>query len=205
MKLEMDRRVLRDEIVKLKRRIGDIAARRAENRKRRRTQNVPTISLVGYTNAGKSTLFNALTGAGVLAENLLFATLDTTTRRARLPGGRECVFIDTVGFIKDLPEDLVDAFRATIDEIEGSHLLLHVVDAANPAAERQVETVQSTLTELGFGWIPHVILLNKADAATPDAVRALEERTGGVAVCALRPDDVARVRRLVEERLGTPA
>ena len=201
MKLEMDRRVLRDNIVRLKRRITEIGERRAEQRKRRRTSNVPTISLVGYTNAGKSTLFNALTGSEVLAENLLFATLETTTRRAHLPGGRECVFIDTVGFIKDLPENLLDAFRATIEEIDGSHLLLHVVDASNPAFPRQIETVDRTLEELGFGEIPRIVVFNKSDLTDGEAILPMARERGGILVSALAPADVRRLAQAVEEKL----
>jgi GTP-binding protein HflX len=203
MKIEMDRRVIRDNIVKLKRKIDEIAGRREEIRKQRRLSNVPTISLVGYTNAGKSTLFNALTGSDVRAENLLFATLETTTRRARLPLGTDCVFIDTVGFIKNLPEMLLDAFRATIEEIDGSHLLLHVVDASNPAFPRQIETVQATLRDLGFDWIPQLLIFNKRDMADAAALAPIAAARGGLLISALDRHDIKTLLDEVEGRIAT--
>ncbi|MFN0206305.1 MAG: GTPase HflX [Planctomycetota bacterium] len=201
MKIEMDRRVIRFNITKLKRRIDEIAARREELRKQRRVSNIPTIALVGYTNAGKSTLFNALTGADVRAENLLFATLETTTRRARLPEGSSCVFIDTVGFIKNLPEMLLDAFRATIEEIDGSHLLLHVVDASNPAFPRQIETVNETLRELGFDWIPQLLIFNKRDLADEGVLGPIAAARGGLLVSANDAGDIKRIAAEVEQRI----
>lgn len=202
MKLEMDKRVLRDNIVKLKRQIADIARRREEQRKRRRISQTPTISLVGYTNAGKSTLFNALTGAQVYAEDLLFATLETTTRRARLPGGAECLFIDTVGFIRELPEGLMDAFRATIEEIDGSHLLLHVVDASNDAFPRQIAAVEATLRELGFDWIPRLIVFNKRDRVDPQALAPIVQEREGVLISAIDKADVRSLAEEIERRIA---
>lgn len=201
MKIETDRRVIRDNIVKLKKRIEEIAARRDEMRKRRRTSNIATISLVGYTNAGKSTLFNAITGSDVRAENLLFATLETTTRRARLPSSAECVFIDTVGFIKNLPEMLLDAFRATIEEIDGSHLLLHVVDASNPAFPRQIETVNETLHDLGFDWIPQLLIFNKKDLVDPALLGPIAVERGGILMSATNPEDVRNLLNIISERM----
>lgn len=205
MKLELDKRVIRDNITKLKKRIDEIAGRRSEMRKRRRISNVPTIALVGYTNAGKSTLFNALTGADVRAENLLFATLDTTTRRAHLPGGLDCVFIDTVGFIKNLPGMLLDAFRATIEEIDGAHLLLHVVDASNPAHPRQIETVRETLNELGFEWIPQIIVYNKMDMVDAVPFRAAAGRADAIFISAKNRDDVRTLAEETARRLRVPS
>ncbi len=202
MKLEMDRRTLRDNIVKLEKQIAAIGKRRAEQRKRRLGANVPQVALIGYTNAGKSTLFNALTGAGVLAEDLLFATLETTTRRARLPRGTECVFIDTVGFIRDLPEGLLDAFRATIEEIDGSHLLLHVVDASNEAFARQIDAVDATLRELGFDWIPKMLVFNKRDRIDEAEMRPIVDERRGILLSSKDPADVAGLARLVELRLA---
>lgn len=202
MKLEMDRRVLRDNIQRLKRQIDAMGQRRVEQRKRRRVTGIAQVSLVGYTNAGKSTLFNALTGAGVRAEDLLFATLDTTTRRARLPAGAECLFIDTVGFIRELPKGLRDAFRATIEEIDGSQLLIHVVDASNDAFARQIAAVDATLEELGFGWIPRVLAFNKRDRVDEAVLGPIAAERGGVLLSARDPADVRRLAELVEVRLA---
>lgn len=173
-KLETDRRRVRDRISHLERQVFELGRQRGERRKRRSTRSVPIISLVGYTNAGKSTLLNTLTQSSVHSEQKLFATLDPTSRRLRLPFDQEVVINDTVGFIRDLPDALVAAFRATLEEISESDLLVHVVDAANPQALTQIESVDRILTDLGFAKFPQIIALNKADIADPLEVSALQ-------------------------------
>ncbi len=172
-KLETDRRRVRDRIAQLEKQVTGLSRQRQERRKSRVQKELPIISLVGYTNAGKSTLLNALTRSEVYAEKKMFATLDPTSRRLRLPIDQDVIINDTVGFIRDLPEDLVAAFRATLEEIEDSDLLVHVVDAANPRARQHIESVDKILSDLGFDSIPQLIVLNKADAAEPAELEAL--------------------------------
>lgn len=161
--LESDRRDIGRRIVQIKNELEDVRRHRRLHREQRRQAAVPVVAIVGYTNAGKSTLLNALSGAGVLAEDKLFATLDPTTRRVTLPSGREVLLSDTVGFIQKLPTDLVAAFRATLEEINEADLLLHVVDVTHPNAGRQAETVSRTLVDLGVVDQPMLVALNKID------------------------------------------
>src|SRR3954452_3668841 len=163
--IELDRRLVRNSIAALKREITQGRDHRARIRAGRRL-GTPLVALVGYTNAGKSSLMNQLTEAGVTAEDKLFATLDPTTRRMSLPGGGFAVISDTVGFIQILPTQLIDAFRATLEELEAAHLLLHVIDASRPNAHEQQEAVQGILDELGLGDRPTLMVLNKADLLT---------------------------------------
>jgi GTP-binding protein HflX len=162
-KLETDRRRVRDRIHRLEKELSSQAKRREQRRKERLRHQVPTISIVGYTNAGKSTLLNALTASEVLTESRMFATLDPTTRRLRLPREREVIINDTVGFIRDLPPDLLEAFRSTLEEIGGSCLLIHVVDAANPRWQQQISSVGRILTQLQFDQISRLLVFNKSD------------------------------------------
>jgi len=173
-KLETDRRRVRDKITQLEKQVEGLRRQRQERRKSRLSHNVPIISLVGYTNAGKSTLLNTLTNSEVYAEKKMFATLDPTSRRLRLPVEQEIIINDTVGFIRDLPEALVAAFRATLEEISDSDLLVHVVDAANPQALAHIESVDKILHELDLNKIPRLIVLNKADLLDETSVQALE-------------------------------
>jgi GTP-binding protein HflX len=172
--LESDRREIRARITQVKRELEDVKTHRELHRAGRRRSSLPIVALVGYTNAGKSTLLNRLTAAGVLAEDKLFATLDPTTRRLRLPSGQEALLTDTVGFIQKLPTKLVAAFRSTLEEIVEATLLVHVLDITHPNASEQTETVREVLAELGAGEKPVVTALNKIDrlgpAATPDAL-----------------------------------
>jgi GTP-binding protein HflX len=161
--LEIDRRRIREHMAHLRAELEDVRAQRAQHRAQRRRNEIPVVAIVGYTNAGKSTLLNSLTNANVLVENKLFATLDPTTRRVRLPGGHMVLFTDTVGFIQKLPTQLVAAFRATLEEITEADALLHVVDVTHPEAVAQAQTVMDTLAELGAGDKPMVIALNKSD------------------------------------------
>jgi GTP-binding protein HflX len=161
--LESDRRELGKRIVHIKRELGEVHTHRQLYRDRRRAAPMPVVALVGYTNAGKSTLLNALTGANVMAEDKLFATLDPTTRRRSLPSGREVLFTDTVGFINNLPTLLIAAFRATLEEINEASVLMHVVDVTHPNAAEQMQTVMSVLEDLGADDKPVVTALNKVD------------------------------------------
>jgi GTP-binding protein HflX len=171
--IEIDRRLIRTRISALKREIEGIRVHRAGQRSARERAGLPVVALIGYTNAGKSTLFNRLTQAGAVAEDKLFATLDPLTRRLTLPGGQEVLLSDTVGFIAKLPTDLVAAFRATLEELEAADLLLHVVDVSSERATERCEIVQGVLDDLGVGDRPALMVLNKADLLAESA-EALE-------------------------------
>jgi GTP-binding protein HflX len=172
-KLETDRRRVRDRISRLEKEIDAQRYRRQERRKARTRQGLPVISLVGYTNAGKSTLLNTLTNSEVLAEKRMFATLDPTSRRLRLPREQEVIINDTVGFIRELPPDLLSAFRATLEEISDSNLIIHLVDASNPRWAQQINSVEKILAELHFHEIPRIVALNKADLVQADVLEAI--------------------------------
>lgn len=172
-KLEIGRRRAKERVSFLETQLKKLSKQRAQRRRRRARLDVPVVSIVGYTNAGKSTLLNALTGADVLMENRLFATLDTRSRRIRFPEEREVVITDTVGFIRDLPKDLFAAFRATFEEAADADLLLHVVDASDPARDQHIETTEELLTELGLVEIPRVLVFNKSDRIDKGEVRRL--------------------------------
>ena len=172
-KLETDRRRVRDRINRLEKEIEAQRMRRQQRRKERTRRELPVISIVGYTNAGKSTLLNTLTSSTVLAEQRMFATLDPTSRRLRLPREQEVIINDTVGFIRDLPPDLLAAFRATLEEIDESDLLIHLVDASNPRWQQQVESVERILGDLGHGDLPLLVVFNKADLVAPDDLDAV--------------------------------
>ncbi|HQH25862.1 MAG TPA: GTPase HflX [Oligoflexia bacterium] len=184
-KLEISRRRARDRIVELEKRIEKLARQRGLRRERRQERGVPVIAIVGYTNSGKSTLLNALTKKDTLVESKLFATLDPASKRMRFPNDREVVFVDTVGFIRELPKELVAAFRATLEEVGEADLLLHLVDAANPDCRQQIEVVENTLLSLGFGETPRILVLNKCDLLSPLEVKMLENTIGGLPVSAV--------------------
>jgi GTP-binding protein HflX len=184
-KLEVDRRRVRERIHHLERQIEDIRTSRRVQRTRRVRRDLPIISIVGYTNAGKSTLLNALTSSEVTAEDRMFATLDPTSRRLRLPRDQEVIINDTVGFIRDLPPDLITAFRATLEEMEGSDMLVHLVDASNPQYESHIASVEKILEELGLSGIPRLLVYNKADILSDDELRSLRREDGAVVVSSL--------------------
>lgn len=193
-KLEIGRRRIRDRITELERRIEQIGAQRELRRRRRQAYQLPLVAIVGYTNVGKSTLFNALTKSDVLAENKLFATLDPAQRRLTLPPPEEVgnyplhtlVISDTVGFIRELPDELKFAFRATLEEIGEAAVVLHVLDASDPEVIEKKTAVETTLEEMGFLDIPQIIVLNKCDAVGAEALANLIRATNGVAVSALQ-------------------
>ncbi len=162
-KLEIDRRRIRERIQHLRIELKDVRRHRTLHRRKREHEHLPLVSLVGYTNAGKSTLMNALTNAGVLVEDQLFATLDPTVRRLRLPSGRMVLLADTVGFIRKLPHHLVDAFQSTFEEVAASDLLCHIIDGASDEARAQRQTVDDVLSRLDLGHIPRLVVLNKCD------------------------------------------
>ncbi len=204
-KLETDRRRARDKITQLEKQVDKLSKQRQERRKNRLSKNVPIISLVGYTNAGKSTLLNTLTNSEVYAEKQMFATLDPTSRRLRLPFEQEVIINDTVGFIRDLPETLVAAFRATLEEISDSDLLVHVVDASNPNVLAQIESVDKILLDLKLNAIPNVIVLNKADMLTTEEIEVLKRQITldkdleCVAISAIRPKTLEPLLEKIEK------
>ena len=162
-KLEMDRRLIKNRIAQLNRELREVKRHRELTREQRTKNRIPVVAIVGYTNAGKSTLLNTLTGAGVLQEDQLFATLDPTTRSRKLPSGQEILLTDTVGFIRKLPHHLIDAFKSTLEEAKYADLILHVVDASNPQMDEQMHTVYETLQNLGVKDKPVITVFNKID------------------------------------------
>src|SRR6266436_204840 len=196
-KLETDRRRVRDRIHRLEAELGSQRKRREQRRKERLRHQVPTISIVGYTNAGKSTLLNALTASEVLAEERMFATLDPTTRRLRLPREQEVIINDTVGFIRDLPPDLLAAFRSTLEEIGASSLLLHVVDASNPRWQQQIASVDRILRELEFEKIPRLLVFNKVEIVDRDSVAGMLRQTSTENGCASIAISAVRTQTLL--------
>ena len=197
--LEVDRRRTRDRVTRLERELKKLAAQRENRRQRRGRRAVPVLSIVGYTNAGKSTLLRALTRTEVHVADQMFATLDPTSRRLRFPREREVIITDTVGFIRDLPSDLVTAFRATLEELADASLLLHVVDAATPDCERRIEAVRRVLHDIGME-APELLVFNQIDRLEDGEGDALARRHDGVAVSALRRTGL---RRLLARAEGT--
>ena len=183
-KLEINRRRAQDRVARVERQLRQVAKQRDHRRKRRRTSRIPVVSVVGYTNAGKSTLLNRLTQSDVIAEDKLFATLDPTSRRFRFPMEREILVTDTVGFIQDLPKTLVQAFRATLEELQGADVLVHVLDGADPSVEHHKEAVDRVLQDLELDDRPILLAWNKADAAPPGRIDELRRAHGGVAISA---------------------
>lgn len=201
-KLEVGRRRARERITRLKKQLSKLGKQRKTRRSRRGRSPIKHIAIVGYTNAGKSTLLNTLTGADVLAEDKLFATLDTRTRRAPLPSGREVVYTDTVGFIRDLPKDLFAAFRATFEEAEDADLLLQVIDASDPSHDDHYDTTEKLLVDLGLERLPRLVVFNKADQLDPRRAAAIAASRDAVAVSATHPETMEPLLRRVERILS---
>jgi GTPase len=184
-RLEINRRRARDRIRRLEKAVATVQKNRSQQRSRRSKKGLPIISIIGYTNAGKSTLLNQLTQSRVLAENKLFATLDPSSRRLRFPRDIEVIITDTVGFIRDLPKELMAAFKATLEELENADLLLHVIDISNPRHPDQIRSVESILSELNLSGIPTIRVLNKTDRIGLESSDGLRRRLDGIAVSAL--------------------
>jgi GTP-binding protein HflX len=201
-KLEINRRRARDTIHLLEKEIKQLSKRREQRRSLRESNRIPVVSIVGYTNAGKSTLLNTLTQGDVLVEDKLFATLDPTSRRLRFPSEREIIITDTVGFIRDLPKDLVAAFRATLEELEQADLLVHVVDAADPARDSHIKSVERILRELELHDKPRLIVFNKADRLTGDALAILDvEHANAIAISARQASTTRPLLEAMERML----
>ena len=201
-KIETDRRRLRARMARLRREIAGMAVSRDVQRGQRRRHEVPSVVIAGYTNAGKSSLLNRLTGAGVLVEDALFATLDPAVRRARTASGRALTLTDTVGFVRHLPHQLVEAFRSTLEETADADLILHVVDGSDPEPEAQIAAVRSVLAEIGAGDVPELVVINKSDAADPIVVEGLRRREHGcVLVSARTGAGLDDLRVVLEEAL----
>jgi len=204
-KIELDRRRIRTRMARLRREIKAMRPARETKRADRRRNAVPSVAIAGYTNAGKSSLLNRLTGAGVLVENALFATLDPTVRRAETPEGRLYTLTDTVGFVRHLPTQLVEAFRSTLEEVAEADLILHVVDVSHPDPEGQISAVREVLAEVGADSIPELIVLNKADAADAETVARLRRREPhSVLVSARTGAGLAELRELIAAELPRP-
>jgi GTP-binding protein HflX len=194
-KLEIGRRRARERITYLEHQLKQTARQRKERRRKRARHDVPIVAIVGYTNAGKSTLLNTLTESSVLSEDKLFATLDTRSRRLKFPREQEVVITDTVGFIRDLPKELFSAFRATFEEAQDADLLLHVIDSADPNIAEHIATTEKLLEELELDQVPRLVVYNKADRLPPDEANAKAREHDGVAVSAL---DKNTLRPLLE-------
>ncbi len=204
-KIETDRRRIRARKAKLTREIGAMKTARDVKRQERRRHQVPSVAIAGYTNAGKSSLLNRLTGAGVLVENALFATLDPTVRKARTPSGRDFTLADTVGFVRRLPHQLVEAFRSTLEEVADADLILHVVDGSHPDPEGQLQAVRQVFAEIGAHDVPEVVVVNKCDVADPLVLSRLQRREKHlVAVSAKTGEGLDDLLEVLEQEVPRP-
>lgn len=204
-KIETDRRRIREKMAKMRREIAEMKTGRDIKRQERKRNKVPSVAIAGYTNAGKSSLLNRLTGAGVLVENALFATLDPTVRRAETPTGRVYTLADTVGFVRHLPHHLVEAFRSTMEEVGDSDLILHVVDGSHPAPEEQLAAVREVIRDVGALNVPEIVVINKADAADPVVLqRLLRIERHAIAVSARTGAGMAELLALIDSELPRP-
>ncbi|MFT2018829.1 GTPase HflX [Streptomyces sp. 796.1] len=205
-KIETDRRRIREKMAKMRREIAEMKTGRDIKRQERKRHKVPSVAIAGYTNAGKSSLLNRLTGAGVLVENALFATLDPTVRRAETPSGRLYTLADTVGFVRHLPHHLVEAFRSTMEEVGDSDLILHVVDGSHPVPEEQLAAVREVIRDVGAVDVPEVVVINKADAADPLVLqRLLRVEPHAIAVSARTGQGIEELLALIDVELPRPS
>ena len=205
-KIEMDRRRLRARMAKLKREIAAMAPARETKRLSRKRNRVPSVAIAGYTNAGKSSLLNRLTDAGVLVENALFATLDPTVRKAQTPDGIGYTLSDTVGFVRSLPTQLVEAFRSTLEEVADADVILHVVDASHPDPEGQIRAVREVIADLDARRIPEIIVLNKADAADPFILERMRQRESNhVIVSARTGEGIGELKQKIADTIPRPS
>ena len=204
-KIETDRRRIRDKMAKLRREIAEMKVSRDTKRQERKRFNIPSVAIAGYTNAGKSSLLNKLTDAGVLVENALFATLDPTVRKSQTSEGRVYTLSDTVGFVRHLPHELIDAFKSTLEEVSGADLIVHVVDGSHPDPFEQIRAVREVITEIGGGEIPEIIAINKVDAADPDVVmEILRKEKNSFAFSARTGFGIEGLVRAIEKSLPHP-
>jgi GTP-binding protein HflX len=201
MKLEVDRRRVRERIALLEKQLKSLERARKQRKARRVEQGLPIISIIGYTNAGKSTLLNNLTRSRTFVENKMFATLDTASRRLRFPKERDVIITDTVGFIRDLPNDLFAAFRATLEELEDADLLLHLVDISNPRFEQQIKSVEKILSDLELSGKPELLAFNKADIVEKDEAASVSARFKAIPIAALKPETLGELLTALEQRL----
>ncbi len=205
-KIETDRRRINTRIAKLRRQLAHMRTTRETKKSSRRRNEIPSVAIAGYTNAGKSSLLNQLTGAGVLVEDALFATLDPTTRRTETGDGRVYTMSDTVGFVRHLPHQLIEAFRSTLEEVGDADLVVHVVDGAHPDPEGQLAAVREVLGEIGASDIPELVVINKADIADHLVLARLKQREPhSVVVSARTGEGIAEARAAIEADLPRPA
>ena len=213
-KIETDRRRINDKMAKLRKEIKEMKVARDTKRQERNRNNIPSVAIAGYTNAGKSSLMNRLTNAGVLVENALFATLDPTTRQTKTPDGRVFTLSDTVGFVRHLPHQLVEAFKSTLEEVAAADLIVHVVDGSHPDPMEQIRAVRQVINEVGGGDIPEIIAINKADIAAPEVMMqilrteqnsfAFSARTGFGVDTLLKAIETSLPRPRIEVRTTIP-
>ena len=204
-KIETDRRRINDKMAKLRREIKEMKTARDTKRNERRRNNIPSVAIAGYTNAGKSSLMNRLTGAGVLVENALFATLDPTVRKSTTSEGRIFTLSDTVGFVRHLPHQLVEAFKSTLEEVSEADLIVHVVDGSHPDPFEQIRAVREVISEIGGGDIPEIIAINKADIAAPEVLmQLLREEKNSFAFSARTGFGVVTLVKAIESSLPRP-
>jgi GTP-binding protein HflX len=204
-KIETDRRRINDKMAKLRREIKDMKTSRDTKRSERRRNNIPSVAITGYTNAGKSSLLNRLTGADVLVENALFATLDPTVRKTESSDGRVYTFVDTVGFVRHLPHQLVEAFKSTLEEVSEADLIVHVVDGAHPDPMEQLRAVREVIGEIGGGEILEIIAINKADVAAPEVLmELLRKESNAYAISARTGYGIETLVKAIESSLPKP-
>ena len=201
-KLEEQRRTLRKQIDTLEKKIDELSRRRSHTRKQRMSHRISTATFIGYTNAGKSTLFNTLTKSNVLVENKLFSTLNPTTRKLTLPSGKQILVTDTVGFISQLPKELLNAFRATLEELGESSLLIHVADISDPLLDEKIESVEKILVETGYASIPRITILNKADRVNKEIAYNISKRYNAAVISAKDKNTTGAFFELLESKLA---